>query len=77
MYLGCRDSELGREAEASIRKQTGNKEVHYLSLKMGSIEEVRKFASAFQKSKLVYSQYSGYHNLVVDHLLVPRLHGYC
>ena len=55
MYLGCRDSELGREAEASIRKQTGNKEVHYLSLKMGSIEEVRKFASVFQKSKLVYS----------------------
>ena len=60
MYLGCRDSELGREAEALIRKQTGNKEVHYLSLKMGSIEEVRKFASVFQKSKIVYSQYSSF-----------------
>lgn len=52
VYIGCRDSELGREAEDMLRRLTGNKEVHFLSLKMGSIEEVRKFAATFQKSKI-------------------------
>lgn len=50
VYIGCRDSALGRTAEGTLRAETRNKEVFYIPLKLGSIEEVKKFASALKKS---------------------------
>jgi len=52
VYLGCRDQTRGKEAEESLRKETGNNEIHFLELDLASFASIRKAAIAYIEKKI-------------------------
>jgi len=52
IHIGCRDQKRGKEAEESLRKETGNNEIHFLELDLGSFESVRKAVSTYLEKKI-------------------------
>ncbi|XP_042298402.1 dehydrogenase/reductase SDR family member 13-like [Sceloporus undulatus] len=51
VVLGCRDRERAEAAVQDIRRESGNKEVVFMSLDLGSLSSVRAFAEAFLRSE--------------------------
>jgi retinol dehydrogenase-12 len=47
LYLACRSREKGEAAAATIRQQTGNSDIHFIELDLGSLASVRACASSF------------------------------
>lgn len=60
VVLACRNFENTRETIKSIRARTGNNDVHYLHLDLGSLQSVRVFAEE------VLAAYSVVHTLVCN-----------
>lgn len=57
VYIACRDSALGKAAQSTLRQESRNKEVHYLPIKLGSLDDLKSFVEGFKQSKLFLFYY--------------------